>query len=65
MSEAILSSVSISLFFVGGWDDDYNGHDEILELVDKEWKQVATMQTARSAHAVSIINNKEYWQYCN
>ena len=48
--------------FVGGWDGNY--YDEILELVDGDWRQVATMQSARDSHAVSVINVVDYWQYC-
>ena len=50
--------------FVGGWDGD-NAHDEILELEDGEWRQVATMQTARDVHAVTVINLDHYIDYCN
>ena len=63
MSAAILSTV-FSLYFVGGRDEEYNSHDEILELVDVRWKQVASMQNARNAHAVAVINIEEYWGFC-
>ena len=49
--------------FVGGWDGD-NERDEILELVEGDWRQVTTMQTARYRHAVSVIKVDDYWQYC-
>ena len=63
MSEAILSSVS-SLYFVGGVDED-NYRDEILELVDNQWRQVATMRTTRYGHGVTAINDvQDYWPYC-
>ena len=51
--------------FVGGEDDEYNRRDEILELVDGDWRAVATMQTARSGHAVTVINIDHYIDYCN
>ena len=53
-----------SLYFVGGKDGDDASHDEILELVDGEWRQVAIMQTARYGHAVSLINLDTYWNLC-
>ena len=63
MSEAILSSES-SLYFVGGYDGD-NWRDEILELVDNVWKQVATMKNARNGHGVTVMNDlKDYWKFC-
>ena len=46
--------------FVGG-NDDGNARDEILELVDGEWRQVATMQMGRDGHAVSAI---DYSPFC-
>ena len=62
MSEAILSSVS-SLYFVGGREGDIR-RDEILQLVDNEWKQVATMKNARNKHGVTVINVQDYWKFC-
>ena len=62
MSEAILSSES-SLYFVGGWDGD-NYRDEILELIDNEWRQVATMKNARYSYRVIVINIQDYWKFC-
>ena len=63
MGEAILSSES-SLYFVGGIDDGYNYRDEILELVNNEWRQVATMQNARDSHGVTVINVHDYLMFC-
>ena len=40
--------------FVGGYDGRY--YDEILELVDGEWRQVATMRTSRYYHTAITIN---------
>ena len=50
--------------FVGGTDDGGNNRNEILELVDGEWRKVATMQSARRGHGVSVIKVIDYWQYC-
>ena len=58
----MLSYVS-RLYFVGGYDGD-NRRDEILELVDNEWRQVATMQNARNSHGVTVINVQDYWKFC-
>ena len=53
-----------SLYFVGGYDGG-NSRNEILELVDNEWKQVATMKNARSTHGVTVINDvQDYWKFC-
>ena len=60
----MLSSES-SLYFVGGWDYGDNYRDEIMELVDGHWRQVATMRNARFMHAVSVINVEDYWNFCN
>ena len=51
------------MFLGGGYE--YTVSDEILELVDGEWRQVATMQSARYAHAVTVINLDLYIDYCN
>ena len=49
--------------FVGG-DDEISYRDQILELVNNEWRQVATMKMARDRHAVTIINVEDYWMFC-
>ena len=49
--------------FVGGYDGR-NRRDEILELVDGDWKAVATMQMGRNYHGVTIIKINDYWPYC-
>ena len=49
--------------FVGG-DDGRIYRNEILELVENEWRQVATMKMARDRHAVTIINVEDYWMFC-
>ena len=51
-----------SLYFVGGYGGGYR--DEILQLVDNEWRNVTTMQTARYDHGVTVINIEEYWPFC-
>ena len=53
----------VCIFLLGGRDGD-NYRDEILELMDGEWRQVATMKMARISHAVTIINVEDYWIFC-
>ena len=61
--QAILSSL-FSFYFVGGYDGtDYR--DEILELVDGEWRHIATMNLPRYFHAVSVINCEDYLTLCH
>ena len=54
-------NLRVKSVFVGGGHRD---RDEIWELVDGTWRQVATMLTARYDHAVSVIELADYWQYC-
>ena len=50
---------------VGGAVDDNNSdRNEILELKDGSWIQVAAMIHARAEHAVSIINVENYLMFC-
>ena len=51
--------------YIGGYGTGSNPRDEILELVDNEWSNVATMEMARNGHAVTIINVEDYWMFCN
>ena len=42
-----------------------SSRNEILELIDNEWRQVATMQNARNGHRVTVINDvQDYWKFC-
>ena len=49
---------------VTGGKDEANDHDDILELIDSEWRQVASLENARAATAVSVVNVEDYWKYC-
>ena len=54
------------MYVVGGRDaDEGTNIDEILELVDGQWREVTTMQNAREFHAVTIIDVADFWPYCN
>ena len=50
----------------GGYNGDYYYLDEIVEFspTSGEWTVLDNMMEARDYHAVSVISENEYGQYC-
>ena len=47
-------------------DNDYEDHADILEYSESEegWTTIGQMSTARSQHAVSIVDYDNFKDYC-
>ena len=52
------------IIHTGGYDGS-NIRDEVLQfdLTSQTWTQVGTLEVARSAHAMTIINKKDIFEY--
>merc|ERR1712110_924705 len=61
-----VTTVDNRVLLSGGRDDDGDRSADILEYRDGEgWNKIGTMRDAKYYHATSIIEFKEFEEYCN